>query len=162
MHQSWKSNKQVKISHEEAINKKWKNHEWTRHKKLTSWKQDINKSWPTYEQVMNKSSAIYAEVMNKSRASLNPFCSGGGGQIDPHFFWAFITAKRPGQSGWNFLTFPVYLLTNDLTKKNWFFEGGTPPLAPQMGRPTKKWPPIITYDPIFLMQNLFILQKWGC
>ena len=87
---------------------------------------------------------------------------GGGGQIDPHFFCAFLTAKRPGKSGWNFLTFPIYPLTKDLTKKIWIFLGGTPPLAPQRGGPTKKWPPVTAYDPIFSMQNLFKLQKWGC
>ena len=30
---------------------------------------------------------------------------GGGGQIDPHFFSPFITAKRQGQSDWNFFVF---------------------------------------------------------
>ena len=84
-----------------------------------------------------------------------------GGQIDPHFFWAFITAKRPGQSGWYFFTFPVYPLTKDLTKKIDFFMGGTPPLAPQRGRPTKKRPPITAYDPIFFNAESFYTPKMG-
>ena len=74
---------------------------------------------------------------------------GGGGSNWTTLSWTFIMAKRPGQSGWNFLTFPVYLLTKDLSKKNGIFLGGYPPSAPQMGRPTKKRPPITAYDPIF-------------
>ena len=87
---------------------------------------------------------------------------GGGGQIDPHFFLAFITAKRLGQSGWNFLTFPAYPLTKDLTKKIWIFLGGVPPFGPSEGEAAKNDPQSLPMTQFFFMQNLFILQKWGC
>ena len=71
-------------------------------------------------------------------------------------------AKRAGQCVLYYLSFPIYLLTKDLTKKLKFFDGGTTIFDPQRGRPTKIRPPITAYDPIFLLQNLFMLQKWGC
>ena len=70
---------------------------------------------------------------------------GGGGQIDPHFFWAFTTTKRPGQSGWNSICW--------LNIWPQIFE--LVPLAPQRGRPTKKQPPITAYDPIFFKAESF-------
>ena len=71
----------------------------------------------------------------------NPIC-----QIDPHFFCAFFTAKRPGKSGWNFLTFPIYPLTKDLTKKIWIFLEGAQPRNDPPSLPMTRF-----------LQNFFIL-----
>ena len=91
--------------------------------------------------------------------SFNPFCPGGD-QIDPHLFWADITGKLPGQSGWNFLTFPIYPLTKDLNKEIfYFFYGGTPTFAPERGGSPKNEPPWLPMTSLFYCRIFFYCKN---
>ena len=83
------------------------------------------------------------------------------GSVEAKIPWTLLFVSKEkfkyiyvASSNWlKFFDF-LYQLTKDLTKKNLnFSRGGAPTLAPQRGRPTKNDP----HDPLFLMQNLFLL-----
>ena len=60
------------------------------------------------------------------------------------------------------LTFPIYLFTNKISKKNWIFLGGYPPYGPSKNEASQKWRPMTAHNPYFLLQNPILLSKWGC
>ena len=107
-----------------------------------------------------ESASCHSEYLCKKK--LNPFCHGGGVKLTHTFFEHLLRPNghvKVAEFFWLFLSIRWLKIWQ---KKFEFFKGGIPPLAPQRGRPAQKWPPTTAYDPIFLMQNLFIPQKWGC
>ena len=60
------------------------------------------------------------------------------------------------------LTFPIYLFTNKISKKNRIFLGEYPPYGPLKNEASQKWRPMTTHNPYFLLQNPILLSKWGC
>ena len=60
------------------------------------------------------------------------------------------------------LTFPIYLFTNKISKKNRIFLGGYPPYGPLKNKASQKWRPMTAHNPYFLLQNPILLSKWGC
>ena len=83
-------------------------------------------------------------------------------QTDKNFFLAFLMAKRLIERVWNFLTFPIYMLTKDFRKKIWHFLRGYPHFGPPKLVSDQKWPTMTPYDHPILMQNHFLHKKWGC
>ena len=60
------------------------------------------------------------------------------------------------------LTFPIYLFTNKISKKNRIFLGGYPPYGPLKNKASQKWRPMNAHNPYFSLQNPILLSKWGC
>ena len=101
---------------------------------------------------------IFSKMVYSSKQTFNSITKGGG-QIEPHFFWASLTAKQLIEWVWNFLTFPINLLTKHLAKKNFFFKGFTP-IWPLKGGANKKLPQLAAYDPRFL--GSMLPQNMAC
>ena len=71
-------------------------------------------------------------------------------------FFASLTANRLNERGWNFVTFLIYMLRRDWTKKISIFLGGWySQFSPLKEGRTKKLPPITAYDANFFMIESF-------
>ena len=69
----------------------------------------------------------------------------------------FVAATGAYKSDQDFFTFPIYLLTKDLTKKFEKKVGGSPRFSPSKKIAQENDPTMATYDPHFLSQNTFLL-----
>ena len=65
----------------------------------------------------------------------------------------FVAATGAYKNDPDFFTFPIYLLTKDLTKKF----GGSPRFSPSKKVAQENDPTLAAYDPHFLSRNLFLL-----
>ena len=81
----------------------------------------------------------------------------GGGSKCPRHFKMFVAATGAYKSDPDFFTFPIYLLTKDLTKNFEKKFGGSPRFSPSKKVAQENDPTMAAYDPHFLSQNLFLL-----
>ena len=82
---------------------------------------------------------------------------GRGGSKCPRHFKMFVAATGAYKSDPDFFTFPIYLLTKDLTKNFEKKIGGSPHFSPSKKVAQENDPTMAAYDPHFLSQNLFLL-----
>ena len=59
------------------------------------------------------------------------------------------------------LTFPIYLFTNKISKKNWIFLRVYPPFSPLKSKASQKWPPMTAYNPHFYSRIQFYYKNGG-
>ena len=90
-------------------------------------------------------------------ASILTLLSMGGGSKCPRHFKMFVAATGAYKSDPDFFTFPIYLLTKDLTKNFEKKFGGSPRFSPSKKVAQENDPTMAAYDPHFLSQNLFLL-----
>jgi len=88
---------------------------------------------------------------------VNPIKHGRGGSKCPRHFKMFVVATGAYKSDPDFFTFPIYLLTKDLTKNFEKKFGGSPHFSPSKMVAQENDPAMATYDPHFLSQNMFLL-----
>ena len=77
--------------------------------------------------------------------------STGGGSKCPRHFKMFVAATGAYKSDPDFFTFPIYILTKDLTKKFW----GSPHFSPSKKVAQENDPTIAAYDPHFFFLKIF-------
>ena len=69
----------------------------------------------------------------------------------------FVAATGAYKNDPDFLTFPIYLLTKDLTKNFEKKFGGSPCFSPLKKFAQENDPTMAAYDPHFLSLNMFLL-----
>ena len=69
----------------------------------------------------------------------------------------FVAATGAYKSNPDFFTFPIYLLTKDLTKNFEKKFGGSPHFSPSKKVAQENDPTMAANDPHFLSQNLFLI-----
>merc|ERR1711867_354300 len=90
-------------------------------------------------------------------SSLTLLSTGGGGSKCPRHFKMFVTVTGAYKRAPDFFTFPIYLLTKDLTKNFEKKFGGSPHFSPSKKVAQENDPAMTSYDPHFSSQNLFLL-----
>ena len=88
--------------------------------------------------------------------TFNPIKHRGGSKCPQHFKM-FVAATGAYKSYPDFFTFPIYILTKDLTKNFKKKFGGSSRFSPSKKVAQKNDPTMAAYDPHFLSQNLFLL-----